>query len=312
MTKPKQTAAPQSAAKIIPFSGAPLDYAEDKRSPDHIRSFLAMPSARAILLFKGKAGMGKNSRLHRVHPSELIGHNLYEPGPIFLGLDGERPIFAASLQDTKDFLPEDNFIDMRLKGGLMHSDDLSMAGRAKSLFDWHRSHRYCANCGGGSTMQEMGAKRHCQFCETEHFPRVNPVVIMLITYQDKILLGRGLGWPDKAMSALAGFVSPGETLEEAVIREVYEEVGLKVYDPRYIFSQPWPFPSQLMVGMICYAKSFDTIINKGELEDAEWYDRDQVKQVIHGDDKDKAAFMRPPKSTIARQLLEHWLEQGQN
>ena len=295
----------------MPFGGAPLDYAEDKRTPKHIEAFLASSASRAILLSNGKAGIGKNGRLHRVHPSELIGQNLYDPGPIFLGLEGygdkARPIFAASLQNIKDFLPQDNFIDMRLGGANMHADDLAIAGRAKSLFDWHTNHRYCANCGGGSVPDEMGAKRVCNHCNTEHFPRVNPVVIMLVTYDDKILLGRGLGWPDKAMSALAGFVSPGETLEEAVAREVFEEVGISIKNPQYIFSQPWPFPSQLMLGMICEAKGTEITLNKSELEDAQWYDRAQVDFVINGNDKEAAAFMRPPKTTIARKLLEYWL-----
>jgi len=294
----------------MPFGGAPLDYAEDKRTPEHIQKFLAMPSARAVLLHKGKAGIGKNGRLHHAHPSELIGQNLYEPGPIFLGLEGgSKPILAASLQDVKDFLPEDNFIDLRMGGAKMHADDLSIAGRAKSLFDWHRSHRYCANCGGGSVADDMGAKRVCNHCGTEHFPRVNPVVIMLVTYGDKLLLGRGVGWPDKAMSALAGFVSPGETIEEAVSREVFEEVGVKTKHSTYIFSQPWPYPSQLMLGMICEAYGTEITVNTDELDDAQWFTREEVDFAINGNDKDKAAFARPPKTTIARQLLEYWLSQ---
>jgi len=295
----------------MPFGGAPLDYAEDKRTTEHLEAFLAMPSARAILLSEGKAGMGKDGRLHSVHPSELVGKNLYIPGPIFLGLENdggqERPVFAASLQAPEDFLPEDSFIDMRMGGAKMHADDLAIAGRAKSLFDWHMKNRYCANCGGGSIPAEMGAKRMCNFCNTEHFPRVNPVVIMLVTHQDKILLGRGIGWPDKAMSALAGFVSPGETIEEAVAREVFEEVGVTTQTPQYVFSQPWPFPSQLMLGMICEADATDITLNQDELEDAQWFTREQVDFVMNGNDRDAAAFLRPPRTTIARQLLEHWL-----
>jgi len=269
----------------MPFGGAPLDYAEDKRTPEHIQAFLAMPAARAILLSDGKAGIGKDGRLHRVHPSELIGQNLYDPGPIFLGLEDnngkQRPVFAASLQNIKDFLPEENFFDMRMAGAKMNADDLAIAGRAKSLFDWHLHNRFCANCGGGTVPDEMGAKRMCNFCDTEHFPRVNPVVIMLVTHQDKVLLGRGIGWPDKAMSALAGFVSPGETIEEAVAREVFEEVGVKTQLPKYVFSQPWPFPSQLMLGMICEAENTDITLNKGELEDAQWFTREQVDFVMN-------------------------------
>lgn len=297
---------------IMPFGGAPLDYAEDKRSPDHMRAFLDAPAARAILLHKGRAGIDSSGRLLRVHPSKLIGQNLFDPGPIFLGLEAgnERPVFAASLQDPKDFLPEDSFYDMRLAGGKMHSDDLSIAGRAKSLFDWHMTHKFCANCGSGSVPTEMGAKRVCNTCTTEHFPRVNPVVIMLVTYEDRILLGRGVGWPERAMSALAGFISPGETAEEALIREVFEEVGVRVKNPKYIFSQPWPFPSQLMIGMSCEALGKEVSLNKSELEQAQWFTREEVDYVLHGPDKTKAAFLRPPNTTIARKMLEYWVAGG--
>ena len=288
----------------IPFGGDPVNYAEDQRTPQDLQKFLSLPSARAILMHKGKAGIGDKGRLHRIHPSELIGHNLYEPGPIFLGLDGERPLFAASLQDPKDFLPEENFVDLRLGGGQLHPEDLAIAGRARSLFDWHRTHRYCANCGGGSTSDDGGAKRVCPHCETEHFPRVNPVVIMLITYQDRVLLGRGPGWPDGAMSTLAGFVSPGETVEEAARREILEEVGIETSNFQYIFSQPWPFPSQLMIGLSGEAHSDELSINTDELEDAKWYSRDEVTAVMN---KTGDAFLRPPRVAIAHQLLKRWV-----
>ena len=291
----------------MPFAGGPIDYAEDHRDPLNMQTFIAQPSARAILLFKGKVGVGEKGRLHRVHPSELIGQNLFEPGPIFLGLEGgERPIFAASLQDTKDFLTEENFVDLRMGGGQLHAADLAVSGRAKSLFDWHREHRFCANCGGGSVSDQGGAKRVCNHCETEHFPRVNPVVIMLITdSQERVLLGRGHGWPEGFMSALAGFVSPGETLEEATYREIEEEVGIKTRNHRYVFSQPWPFPSQLMMGMICEAETTEITVNKAELEDAQWFTKAEVRTVF---EKTGDAFMRPPRTTIAHQLLRHWLE----
>lgn len=290
---------------IMPFGGDPVNYAEDQRSPADLQKFLSLPSARAILMFKGRVGIGDKGRLHRIHPSELIGHNLYEPGPIFLGLEGERPLFAASLQDPAEFMPEENFIDLRLGGGQLHPEDLAIAGRARSLFDWHRTHRYCANCGGGSVADDGGAKRTCPHCETEHFPRVNPVVIVLVTYEDKTLLGRGPGWPDGAMSTLAGFVSPGETIEEAAKREIFEEAGIDTDNYTYLFSQPWPFPCQLMIGLSCTAKSDKLSINKAELEEAKWYSRDEVAAVMN---KTGNGFLRPPRVTIAHQLLKHWLQ----
>jgi len=293
---------------IMPFAGGLINYAEDQRKPEDLQKFIAQPNARAILLYKGNIGIGEGGRLHRVHPSELIGQNLFEPGPIFLGLEGERPIFAASLQDTRDFLPEENFVNLRMGGGQLDGVDLATAGRAKSLFDWHREHRYCANCGGGSVADDGGAKRKCNHCQTEHFPRVNPVVIMLIEKDDKILLGRGHGWPEGFMSALAGFVSPGESLEEATQRETLEEVGIRTKNHRYIFSQPWPFPSQLMMGMICEADNTDITVNKEELEEARWFTRDDVKAVFDKSvPNEKKPFMRPPRVTIAHQLLKYWL-----
>lgn len=294
---------------IMPFAGGAIDYAEDHRSPADLQKFIGQANARAILLHKGDIALNNQGRLHRIHPSELIGHNLFEPGPIFLGLDGERPIFAASVQETTPFLPEEQFVNMRVGGGRMNPQDLAAAGRAKSLFDWHRTHRYCANCGGGSVADLGGAKRVCNHCQTEHFPRVNPVAIMLITHEDNVLLGRGHGWPDGFMSCLAGFVSPGESLEEATFREIEEEVGVRTKNHRYLFSQPWPFPSQLMMGVTCEAENTDITVNKEELEDARWFSREEVAAVFDKTAKDQTtlAFLRPPRTTIAHQLMRYWL-----
>ncbi len=290
---------------IMPFAGGTIDYAEADRTPEQLQKFVAQPNARTILFFKGDVGIGEGGRLHRAHPSELIGQNLFEPGPVFLGLEGDRPVFAASLQDPKDFLPVDNFINLRMGGGMMDPVDLAIAGRARSLFEWHRTHRYCANCGGGSVPDEGGAKRVCNHCDTEHFPRVNPVVIMLVTSGDKVLLGRSPGWPEGWMSCLAGFVSPGESIEEATYRETLEEVGIKTKNHKYIFSQPWPYPSQLMIGMSCEAVNETIDVEPGELEEAKWYSREEVAAVF---DKTGGAFMRPPRITIAHQLLKTWLK----
>ncbi|WP_409432498.1 NAD(+) diphosphatase [Litorimonas sp. RW-G-Af-16] len=294
----------------MPFAGNTIDYAEVQRTPQHLQTFLGQSNARTILLFEGKVGIGKGGRLHRTHPSDLIGQNLFEPGPIFLGMEGERPIFAASLQKPETFLPIENFVDLRLGGGQLDPVDLATAGRAKSLFDWHKTHRFCANCGGGSISDEGGAKRRCNHCETDHFPRVNPVAIMLVQKDDMVLLGRGPGWPEGFMSCLAGFVSPGETVEEATYREVLEEVGVKTHNHRYVFSQPWPFPSQLMMGMICDAANTKITLNVKELEDAQWFTRAQVEAVFDKSvPNDAKPFMRPPRTTIAHQMLRYWLTQ---
>ena len=270
-----------------------------------MQGFIGQTNARAILLHDGKIGIGDGGRPHRVHPSELIGHNLHNPGPIFLGLDGDRPIFAFSLANPEEFLPEDNYVELRGLGGNLPAADLAMVGRAKSIFDWHHSHRFCVTCGTQTMSQDGGAKQYCQNCQLEFFPRINPVVIMLVTHGDKILLGRSPGWPEGFMSALAGFVSPGETPEEAAMREVEEEAGIKTKNPEYMFSQPWPYPSQLMMGIKLEAINEDVSIDPKELEEARWFTHQEVKAVF---EKTGEAFKRPPRVTIAHQLLRSWLD----
>ena len=289
----------------MPFAGGILDHVETQRSAEELQAFVAKPQARCICFHKGSPALRAEGGLNRIHPSELIGRNLIDPGPIFLGLEGDAPIFAASVQNPTDVTVEELFQDLRSATRILSPQDMALAGRAKSLLDWHFNHRFCAKCGQVSQPKDGGLKRQCPSCETEHFPRVNPVVIMLILSGDKVLLGRGAGWPEGAMSALAGFISPGESMEEAVARETYEEVGIKIKNPRYIFSQPWPWPSQLMMGVICEAESEELTINKNELENAKWFTRDEVKAVY---DKTGEAFLRLPRFTIAHHLLKHWLE----
>jgi len=300
-TKPKTDFRPDTP---IAFSGDPLNYAEGKRDPETLQAYLGQTNARAILFHSGKIGIGDGGRPHRVHPSELIGHNLYNPGPIFLGLDGKRPIFAASLANPEEFLPEENFVELRGLGGHLPPADLAMVGRAKSLFDWHVSHRFCVSCGTATNSLEGGIKQSCPSCQTESFPRVNPVVIMLVTHGDRILLGRSPGWPEGFVSALAGFVSPGETPEEAAMREVEEEAGIKTKNPTYMFSQPWPYPSQLMIGIRLEAINTDITLDTKELEFAAWYSREDVKAVF---EKRGDAFIRPPRIAIAHQIMRQWL-----
>jgi NAD+ diphosphatase len=292
-------------AFIMPFAGGIIDHVETQRSAAELQAFVAKPQARCICFHKGAPALNADGGLKRIHPSELIGRNLIDPGPIFLGLENDAPIFAASLQNPTDVTDEELFQELRAATRALSPQDMALAGRAKSLLDWHFNHRFCAKCGQVSQPQEGGLKRKCPSCETEHFPRVNPVVIMLILSGDKVLLGRGAGWPEGAMSALAGFVSPGESMEEAVARETFEEVGIKIKNPRYIFSQPWPWPSQLMMGVICDAQSEDLTINKDELEDAKWFTREEVQAVYN---KTGDAFLRLPRFTIAHHLLRHWLE----
>ena len=187
--------------------------------------------------------------------------------------------------------------------------DMAMYGGAKMLVDWHARHRFCARCGGETALAKGGWQRNCQnqTCAAEHFPRVDPVTIMLVEHEGQLLLGRQYRFPPRNYSALAGFVEPGETIEEAVAREVFEEAGLVVRDVRYIASQPWPFPSSLMIGCHAMADSAALTIDTVELEDARWFTRAEVAQAMQGDPV--APLAVPPGRAIAHQLLRWWLEQ---
>jgi len=296
----------------MPFTGAVLDACEHSRSADDLKAFMDDPRARAIVLHEGKPLLTEAFALDYIEPSKLIGMNLYDPGPLFLGTADGAPIFAFSIQNPDMIAEMERFGPMRAVSGYMPPQDLAIAGMARSYLDWHFNHTFCAKCGCGSAPVTGGLKRVCPSCSTEHFPRVNPVAIMLVVDknaqgEESVLLGRGPGWPDGFYSALAGFVSPGESLEECCIREVREEAGISVTDPQYVFSQPWPFPSQLMMGLICRAQSREIKIDKQELEDARWFTRSEVEAVFA---KTGNAFMRPPRFTIAHQLLKYWLKTG--
>ncbi len=288
------------------FTGAQLDHAEDRRSPEELRVFLKDPKARALILKNGNPAIHDGGALKTCHPQDLVGQDIIAPGPLFLGLDDQGPVFAFALTDGQSFTEASQFQEMRAIASWLDQPSLAIAGRAKSLFDWHYTHRFCSTCGKESQPVGGGMYRRCPSCETDHFPRVNPVAIMLILHEDHCLLGRSPGWPDKAYSALAGFVSPGESMEEGCKREVKEEVGVDVHSVRYVFSQPWPFPSQLMMGLICHADSRDYTVNKKELEDAQWFSKETVAGVFS---KSNDAFLRPPGFTIANQLLRYWLSE---
>jgi NAD+ diphosphatase len=294
----------------IAFAGAPLDLVENRRSASDLSAFLVADNARAFVMFHGQF-LVKDGALVQVHPSQIKGSHLYDPGPLFLGLDGDVPQFTFSFAKEEQALALVKGAKLDQLRNLAYSMDarqLALAGRAKSLFDWHRSHRFCSNCGLESKPQAGGVTRKCPSCDTDHFPRVNPVVIMLVLANDemgeKCLLGRGPEWPEGAYSALAGFVSPGESLSEACIREVKEEVNIDVENPIYKFSQPWPFPGQLMMGLFCTAKNTKITLDTKELADAKWFSKDTIRGVFAGTDK---TFICPPDFTIAHQLIKAWL-----
>ena len=175
-----------------------------------------------------------------------------------------------------------------------------LAAYAAALLNWHRGHRFCANCGAPTELGEGGVIRRCPACAVEHHPRVDPVVIMLVTDGERVLLGRHRAWPEGRYSALAGFVTVGESLEEAVVREVDEEAGIAVGPPTYVSSQPWPFPSSLMLGFEAPWIGGEPGGRDDELQDVRWFGFEEVAA--------PGRPLLPPRSAIARRLIEGWLE----
>lgn len=188
---------------------------------------------------------------------------------------------------------------------LLSTEEAALYGGARSLVDWHARHRFCAVCGEPTALFRGGWGRRCGACKAEHFPRVDPVVIMLAEYEDRVLVGRQPGFPPGFFSALAGFVEPGESLEEAVARELFEEAGIHVSDVTYVASQPWPFPSSLMIGCRAVATGAALTLDATEIEAAMWVDRAEVHAALAGDMG--ASFLAPPPLAIARYLLEDWV-----
>lgn len=199
------------------------------------------------------------------------------------------------------------FAQLRVRLGACEGAVGEMLATARALLSWHESHRFCARCGGESAAVLAGWKRVCASCGAEHFPRTDPVVIMLVTRGERVLLGRGTAWPEGMYSCLAGFVEPGETLEGAVAREVFEETGVRVGAVRYMASQPWPFPMSLMLGAQAQAVSEAITLDPVELADALWVSRAELGAIFAGEH----ALIQPPREgAIAAYLLREWLAQS--
>ena len=273
------------------FSGASLDRADALRANEQELEALARRAdARQLQWRDGLPQLDSDGRLIWGSPSNA---------DLFLGLEAGSPRFSAIESVTGD--ARSAFPLM----ALLHSSDAPLFAAALSLARWHSRHRFCANCGRSSDLVRGGWSRRCGVCSAEHYPRVDPVVIMLAEHDGQLLLGRQPHYPEKRYSALAGFVEVGESVEAAVARELFEEAGIAVHNIRYVASQPWPFPSSLMIGCRADAKSDQLTIDTNELDDARWFSRGDVEAALEG--LIDAPFQPPPKTAIARTLLEHWL-----
>jgi NAD+ diphosphatase len=310
------------------FTGAALDRAGDsrRRDPDWIAAQQAHPGARAVVA--GDRGLRiAGGHLDLVPLSELNGSY-----PYLLGLDEQGPLFAVDEDPVRSGrvpmvgsggvrgeppagASGGDRIALRQAAARLSLQEGGLAAYAAALLNWHRRHRFCAACGHESDIVEAGLTRHCPNCGAEHHPRTDPVVIMLVTDGDRLMLGRQASWPSGRYSALAGFVEPGESLEEAVAREVREEAGVVVGRPRYVASQPWPFPASLMLGFSAPYVSGEPAIHDDELQDVRWFERAEIEDASHADDTDDwgtpgdpgGPLRLPPSLAIARRLIDNWL-----
>jgi len=277
------------------FSGPGLDRADHLRvDPDAIRELAELPGARQLRWDNGAPAIGEFGKLSWQAVSG-------DP-PLFLGLDGDAPRFSYFPDGSAE-------VDARAHFQLLSLVDAAEAptfAAALSLANWHRRHGHCSVCGQGTQPNRGGWSRACASCGAEHYPRVDPVVIMLAEHGGRLLLGRQPHYPPGRYSALAGFVEPGESMEAAVARELKEETGINVTQVRYLSSQPWPFPSTLMIGAHATALDDSLAIDTNELDDARWFTRQEVIEALA--QHPEASFQPPPPWAIARTLLEAWLD----
>lgn len=286
----------------IAFSGSPLDRADNTRADPDALAGLMNWKARLLKLDALFPSMDDSGRLEW----GTLADAPEDAELVFLGLDrsdgGERACFAA-VPPEGDASPRMANPQLWALMASMEAGDLALYGGARSIVDWHARHRFCAQCGTPTKIAKGGWQRSCDNCGAQHFPRTDPVTIMLAEYDGKLMLGRGKGWPEGAFSALAGFVEPGETIEEAVQREVFEESGVRVRDVEYIASQPWPFPSQLMIGCHSYADDDTLTIDYTEMAEVKFFTREEVQSSLAGD----GPFRCPPRHAIAHNLMYWWI-----
>ena len=295
------------------FTGDPLDRSErERRDPTWLAKQLTLRSSK-FLLFDSMRVLAE-----RGPPTELFwlgpeARNLAAPGaePFFLGVaEGVAHFALDATGHTHDVAlltgGRGQFEDPRKTAPHLTLPATGLLAHAKSLVDWHARHQFCANCGAPTVATTSGKERSCDNCGARHYPRTDPVAIMLVHDGERCLLGRGNRRASAFYTALAGFIDHGESIEEAVRREIYEEAGLEVGDVVYHSSQPWPFPASLMVGCLAEAKTTDINFDTVELEDVRWFDRSTVVETLSADRFATETLAIPGTIAIAQHLIKAW------
>jgi len=298
----------------ITFGGSPLDRASNqRRDAGWVDGHLANDATRYLPMWKLNplVKLGEERALGWA-TREIFEEIDPKPMPVMLGLDEGVGHFAVDVsavaEPEKRFGVEEvaKFEELRGVAGQLSHAHASIAAQARSLVDWHARHGFCAECGERTVPECGGTHRRCIECAAQHFPRTDPVAISVVGLGDQCLLGRGPGWPKTMYSALAGFIEPGETLEEAVRREVEEESGIRVGEVRYVKTQPWPFPSSLMIGCVAVAQSEGITIDHAELEDVRWFPLESVREALAGSSSE---LFVPPPFAVAHHLMRAWVEE---
>ena len=288
----------------VGITGSLLDRADHlRRDAGTMVALRARPDARWLVMddLRPVLTLGERPDILWAYRSDVP----HDAVSVFLGLAGGAPRFAAAAPGTdlvSDFGGQ--IVDTRLAAVQLGDGRAEIVAQARSLLDWHARHVFCAVCGGKTEMVKAGYGRTCTACSAEHFPRTDPVVIMLAIKRDHALVGRQPNFPARFFSALAGFVEPGESLEEAVARELFEEAGISVDRVRYLASQPWPFPSSLMIACFAEAKGVEITLDADELEEARWVTKDEVRAALDG----TGEWLAPPPMAIAHTLLKAWVD----
>jgi NAD+ diphosphatase len=258
-------------------------------------------------MWEGKPFVAEDARIAYLTADRAVAAAGGTDGFLFLGMDGDTPVFAVELASEDSLGEAGRFAELRSVALDLPGPEAGIVATAKSLFDWRRRHRFCAACGAPTRGVDAGWRRLCPACGSEHFPRVDPVVIMLAVSNGRCLLGRNVGWPEGRMSALAGFMEPGETIEAACARELKEEASLVVRSVVYHSTQPWPFPSSLMIGLIAEVEEGPGVPDGVEVEELRWFTREEAREVLEGRHAEVAT---PGGLGVARQLLASWVEGG--